>query len=59
MKISVVIPVYNDTRIYKALNSVIAQKNCEPEIVVVDGGSNEETLAMIDRYREHIDIFVS
>lgn len=59
MKLSVVIPVYNDTRIYKALDSALAQKDCDPEIVVVDGGSNQETMDVIERYRDQIDIFIS
>lgn len=59
MKISVVIPVYNDTRIYKALDSAIAQKDCETEIVVVDGCSNQETQDVIAKYRDYIDLFIS
>lgn len=59
LTISVVIPVYNDLRIYKALESVLWQRNCKIELIVMDGGSKQPTLDVINRYREHIDIFVS
>lgn len=59
LTISVVIPVYNDTRITKALDSVIMQRDCAIELIVMDGGSKQETLDVINRYRDRIDIFVS
>lgn len=59
LTISVVIPVYNDLRIYKALESVLWQRNCKIELIVMDGGSKQSTLDVINRYREYIDIFVS
>lgn len=59
LTISVVIPVYNDLRIYKALESVLWQRNCQIELIVMDGGSKQPTLDVINRYREHIDILVS
>ena len=59
LTISVVIPVYNDLRIYKALESVLWQRNCKIELIVMDGGSKQPTLDVINRYRDHIDIFVS
>lgn len=59
LKISVVIPVYNDPRIYKALDSVLCQANCTMEVIVMDGGSRQETRDVINHYRDRIDIFVS
>jgi glycosyltransferase len=60
MKISIVTPVYNDPRVARALDSIIAQKcNAEIELVVIDGGSEQPTLEVLERYRQHIDILVS
>lgn len=44
MKLSVIIPNYNDLRITRALESVTRQSYPSTEIIIVDGGSTNESL---------------
>jgi glycosyltransferase involved in cell wall biosynthesis len=56
-KVSVVIPVYNGARtIGRALESVFAQTFTDFEIVVVDDGSTDDTLAALERYGDRIRV---
>lgn len=51
MKISVCIPTYNGARYLRAcLDSVLTQTYKEIEILVVDDGSTDSTLAILDSY---------
>lgn len=59
MKISVVIPVFNDIRVSRAIDSVLSQNNCETEIIVIDGGSTDDTLKVLDSYGKSLSIVVS
>lgn len=60
MKISVIMPIFNSGKtLERALLSVIHQKNEKIELVIIDGGSRDETLSIIEKYRNHIDYFVS
>lgn len=60
LKLSIVTPVLNDKRVARALDSLLAQQ-CEHELelIVVDGGSTDGTLEILDSYREHISVLVS
>lgn len=60
MTISVVTPVLNDPRVGRAIDSILTQR-CEPkpELIVVDGGSTDETVDVLNRYRDKIDVLVS
>lgn len=60
MKISVITVVYNRAAtIEKAIQSVIAQDYHDIEYVVVDGGSTDGTLTIIDKFIDHIHQYVS
>ena len=60
MKISITIPVFNDMRVGRALDSVLSQqREHELELIVVDAGSTDGTLEVLERYRKHISVLVS
>ncbi len=60
LKLSLVTVVYNaqDT-IRQCIQSVISQNYPNLEYIIVDGGSTDHTLQIIDEYREHIQILIS
>lgn len=58
--VSVVTVVYNDfTHIEATINSVLNQTYPAIQYVVVDGGSKDGTLSIIEKYRSQIDIIIS
>jgi glycosyltransferase involved in cell wall biosynthesis len=60
MKISVVTVCLNSrSTIEDTIRSVAGQKGVEVEYIVIDGGSSDGTLAIIDQYSEHIDVLIS
>jgi len=60
MKLSIVTPVYNDLRVGLALDSILSQQlDAELELIVVDGGSTDGTLNLLEKYRDHLAVLVS
>lgn len=60
MKTSVITAVYNNRAyIGDAIRSVLSQDFPNIEYIVVDGGSTDGTLEVIDQYRSRIDKFTS
>lgn len=60
MKISVVTVCYNSVNtIENTIKSVINQKQCDIEYIIVDGGSVDGTLSIIEKYDKHIDKWIS
>lgn len=60
MKISVVTVVYNgEAFLESAIQSVLAQDYPDVEYVVIDGASTDGTPAILNRYRDRIDVIVS
>lgn len=60
LKISVITAVYNgrDT-VADSLDSTLAQTYLNVEVIVVDGGSTDGTVALLERYRSRVDTLVS
>jgi glycosyltransferase involved in cell wall biosynthesis len=55
--ISVVIPVYNRSQeLRRALDSLLRQTFTEFEVLVCDDGSTEDIAAVVDEYRNRLDI---
>jgi len=60
MKVSVITSVYNNKEtIEDAIKSVLSQTYENIEYVVVDGGSSDGTLDIIEKYKDQIDVLVS
>jgi len=59
MKLSVITPVYNEPRISETLESVLSQQGVgDIEVIVVDGGSTDQTVTIIDQYANEIDVLI-
>jgi glycosyltransferase involved in cell wall biosynthesis len=59
-KISIVMPCFNHGKyIERSLLSILNQNYPNVEIIVVDGGSSDETLKILEFYRSEIDILIT
>ena len=59
-KVSVVTVTYNcGNRFTKTAESIIRQSYENIEYIVIDGGSNDSTKKEIEKFRDHIDYYVS
>lgn len=60
VKISIVTAVYNNSEtIAGALDSVLAQTDADFEFIVMDGGSTDGTLEILNRYADRLSVLVS
>ncbi len=60
MKISVIVPVFNDTRVERSLDTILSQQHdYKLELIVIDGGSTDGTLKVLENYKECISVFIS
>lgn len=59
-KISIVTIAYNcESEIEETILSVINQKYDNKEYIIIDGASKDGTMAVVERYRDKIDVVVS
>lgn len=59
-KISIIIPCFNSAETLRAcLSSILANWSEDLEIVVIDGGSTDETLRIVDDFHNYINYCVS
>lgn len=60
MKISIITVVRNDKRVSRALDSALSQEfDGKLELIVIDGGSTDGTLELLERYRPQLSVLVS
>jgi len=60
MKISVITAVYNNRdTVAQALDSALAQTHPDVELIVIDGGSSDGTLQVLQGYADHLAVLVS
>lgn len=59
MKLSIITICYNEPDVERTCESIVNQTWQDFEWIVVDGGSNKETLDIFEKYKHRIDKFVS
>lgn len=60
MKISVITPCFNSSEtIIQTIDSVLSQKNVSLEYILVDAGSTDNTIGIVEGYGERVAKFVS
>lgn len=60
MQISIIIATYNAGKtLERCLNSIAPQKNEEIELIIIDGGSTDNTLNIIRSHESIIDFYIS
>ena len=60
MKISIITVVYNgEAFLADCIKSVVAQDYADIEYIIIDGGSNDRSLKIIEKYKKHISHFIS
>jgi len=60
MKISIITVSYNSAQTLKdTIDSVLNQKDCEMEYIIIDGASNDHTINIVEAYFDKISKFTS
>ena len=58
-KLSIITICYNEPDVEKTCESIVNQTWQDFEWIVIDGGSNKETLEVFEKYKNRIDVFIS
>ena len=59
-KVSIITVVYNDVKnIRSTIESYLSQSYDNKEYIIIDGGSNDGTMDIVNLYRDRIDVVVS
>lgn len=60
MKISLITVSYNsEDTIEETIQSVLSQKGVDIEYILIDGASSDNTLSIIEKYKDRIDVVIS
>jgi glycosyltransferase involved in cell wall biosynthesis len=59
MKVSIVIPSFNQGQFIEATLVSIINQDVEKEIIVIDGGSTDDTINVIKKYEDKLSFWVS
>lgn len=60
MKISIIIATYNaQKRLGRCLDSIFSQKTDDVELIIIDGGSKDQTRSIIEDYKSIVDYSIS
>ncbi len=60
MRLSIVVPSYNQGGfIGRTLESILSQGDPDCEVILMDGGSTDDTMQIVERYRSKISIIIS
>ena len=60
LKISVIIVVFNGFKTLEAaIQSVLKQKNASFELIIIDGGSDDGTVDVIEKYKDSVAYYIS
>lgn len=59
-ELSIIIATYNaETTLQQCLDSIISQKDEAIELIIIDGGSKDETINIVNRNSDFIDKYIS
>lgn len=58
-KISIITVCFNEKKIEATCQSIVSQKWHDFEWIVVDGGSTDGTVDILNKYRDHMSVFIS
>lgn len=57
--VSIITVCYNEKNVERTCKSIVQQTFQDFEWIVIDGGSNRETLEIFDKYKDRMNVFIS
>ena len=55
--VSIITVCYNEKNVERTCKSIVQQTFQDFEWIVIDGGSNRETLEIFDKYKDRMNVF--